>query len=154
MMLAYLPAEKVDTPASGDRTETDNTQNPDSPEEEASSLPDALLDQDVIDVEKALRRCGDPEIYLEVLRSYYDSMVEIASSLNGFLEENDLKNYRIKIHAVKSSSRTVGAEKAGEMAAALEKAAGEEDRAYIDEHKDDFMAEYGKIRGLLSKVFG
>ena len=100
MMLAYLPKEKTDG-------------------QSVSSALDALSDQNAIDVETGLRRCGDPEIYLEVLKSYYNSMVETASSLNAFLEKNDLKNYGIKIHALKSSSRTVGADEAGEWAAAL-----------------------------------
>lgn len=62
--------------------------------------------------------------------------------------EKDYKNYTIKVHAVKSSARTIGAMKLGEEAQKLENAGKDEEFNYIDEHHDSFIENYRSYKDL------
>ena len=55
------------------------------------------------------------------------------------------------MHALKSTSLSIGAEKLSEHAKALEFAAKNADYSYIQEHHDEVMAEYGELLTELRK---
>ena len=79
-----------------------------------------------------LRYCqGDDQLYLTLLEEYADSAAEKRRGLMRALEENDLHQYAIIVHSIKSTSRMIGASSLSEIAAGLEKAAGEERRDAI-----------------------
>ena len=61
----------------------------------------------------------------------------------------DWKNYAILVHALKSSSKTIGAMELSEVAYTEEMAAKEADEATIRRHHDQMMEEYRRILGLL-----
>lgn len=65
--------------------------------------------------------------------------------------EASWKNYQIHMHALKSTSLSIGAEKLSEHAKALEFAAKDADDSYIQEHHDEVMAEYGELLTELRK---
>ncbi|MBO7135594.1 MAG: Hpt domain-containing protein, partial [Spirochaetaceae bacterium] len=52
------------------------------------------------------------------------------------LAENDLHNFTVHVHALKSASRSIGATFAGNLAEKLEKAGAEGTRAFIDENAE------------------
>lgn len=95
--------------------------------------------------------CDEEELYLDLLSDYAKSCDSKCASLSGFLESNDLHNYRILIHSLKSSSRTVGADELSDMAKALEDASAKEDAEFVKLHHDAFVAGF---RALSSKVLG
>ncbi len=83
-----------------------------------------------IDVELGMSYCLDDEdIYREILEEYVNS--EKIDELNEFFASKDWKNYQIRIHAVKSTSLTIGARELSEMALALETACKEGREDYI-----------------------
>ena len=69
-----------------------------------------------------------------------------------YLESRDLKNYEILIHALKSSSRTIGAERTGKLAQELETACGKEDVEYVLSHHDAFVKEYEQVLFAIEKT--
>ena len=75
---------------------------------------------------------------------------EKIEKLNGFLADDNLKDYKILIHSVKSSSKTIGASDLFEKARALEMAA-DEDRAYIDANHEEVMTELKNLSEKLLK---
>ena len=64
------------------------------------------------------------------------------------------KNYQIHVHALKSTSLNIGAEKLSEHAKALEFAAKDADYPYIREHHAGVIAEYGELLAELKKGMG
>ncbi len=77
---------------------------------------------------------GDMELYLDILNEYYSNGKTSYDSIKQFYSDEDWKNYVIKVHALKSTSLTIGAKELSERAKALE-FAGREER--IDEIKND-----------------
>ena len=67
-------------------------------------------DDRFVDYEKGLGYAGgDMETYLEVLEVYYASAVKYKEELENLYKEQDWEKYTIKIHALKSSSLSIGA---------------------------------------------
>ena len=73
-----------------------------------------------IDAHAALASCGTEEVLGSSLRSFALSVDSKACELEKLYEAGDWKGYGIKVHAVKSTSRLIGAAGLSEMAARLE----------------------------------
>lgn len=79
------------------------------------------------DFEYAMNIFQDEEILKIILIDFYDSMDEICVKLNGLFdairEEDNLSLYRLEVHALKSTSASVGALEISAHARSLEEAA-------------------------------
>jgi CheY-like chemotaxis protein len=92
-----------------------------------------------LDIEQGLKRFGgDEEVYLDVLKSYALNTPPLLDQLRKRTEEN-LPNYAIVVHGIKSSSRGIGAEPVGAQAETLEFAAKAGDFALVNGQTDDFL---------------
>ncbi len=98
-----------------------------------------------IDPDSAIKNSGSEEAFLTVLKIYFDSYKPKSEEIKDFYEAQDWDNYTIKVHALKSSSRLVGALKVGEDAEKLEEAGKNKDVEYISAHHDEMMAEYAAV---------
>lgn len=102
-----------------------------------------------LDVELGMSYCLDDEdCYCEILEEYVKSSK--LDDLYRFLESKDWYNYRILIHAVKSTSLTIGARELSEKALALEMAAKDEDENYIMDNHADCMNLYRKVMNTIT----
>jgi len=61
----------------------------------------------------------DTELYLSVLRSYVENTPAIIDNLS-YVTQDTLPDYAIKVHGLKGSSASIGAQKVYQKAAALE----------------------------------
>lgn len=68
------------------------------------------------------------------------------------MESKDWDNYRILVHALKSTSLTIGAVSLSEGAKALEMAAKDGDVDYILSHNQEVMEKYTGLLNVLRKV--
>ena len=66
----------------------------------------------------------------------------------------DWDNYTIKIHALKSSAKLIGALELSDKAYNLEMAGKEKNIDYIAENHDSFMLEYKQLGDSLTSVMG
>ena len=108
---------------------------------------------DDIDMQEGLKYCaGDESFYHELLRDYHDSYSQRLDELKEALAGSDMKNYAVKIHALKSVSKTIGAMGLSEKAAELEKAAKEGDTGIVKEKHPVFAAEYERIVTLIGDM--
>lgn len=107
-----------------------------------------------INAEAAIKNSGSKDAFLSVLKIYYDSYEAKSGEIQSFYENQDWDNYIIKVHALKSSSRLVGALKLGEDAEALEMAGNGKDLDYIRSHHDNMMNEYRTIKEALTPELG
>ena len=106
-----------------------------------------------LDFAAAIKNSGSKEAFLSVLKIYYDSFEAKSDEIRGYYEAEDWKNYTVKVHALKSSSRLVGALQLGNDAEALEMAGNKSDLDYIRAHHEDMMNEYRVIRDRLAGGF-
>lgn len=112
------------------------------------------IDVPGLNVENALALLGNKKLYEQFLKEYYLIIDDRVRKINEAWTSSDIKTYTIEVHALKSSSRQIGAEKLADMAAALEKAGNENDIEYIARSNDAMIEEYLSLKDKLSKVFG
>ncbi len=102
-----------------------------------------------IDPDQGILYSGTEESYREVLRLFYEAIGEKSDEIDRLYTEEDWANYTIKVHALKSSARIIGAEELAEEALGLEKAGKEGNIAYIREHHAAVMEDY---RGFTDRL--
>ncbi len=144
MLQSFLPTEKLILTPREEKEETEDTDN---------EILRSLRSFEAIDVKKGLENSGSVEAYLPLLKIFYESMDEKAAEIKRYYDEGDTKDYTIKVHALKSSARIIGATAFGERAQALEDAGKREDLAYIRENQASFMEELEQFREPLRVLF-
>ena len=77
-----------------------------------------------------------------LIKIFVSTIQETAKNLNELLEAEDIKNYTIKVHGLKSTARLIGEMSISSKAEALEKAGNENDWNYIKSHHKDLIKEY------------
>ena len=107
-----------------------------------------------IDASGGLKNSGSEESFLMVLQIYTESGRERDEELSGYYEQEDWENYKIKVHALKSSSRLAGAMEIGDEAEKLEMAAKDGDIDYIREHHMPMMEKFRALQNTLSVKYG
>ena len=120
-----------------------------NPAETVSAMPQVAL-TDMLDMATGLAYCmNDKMFYKEMLDEYVKS--EKTAELKEYFEKGDLEYYRITVHAVKSTSLTIGAIKVYEDAKALEMACKEGNLDFVKQNHEAFMEEYKSlVRGIQS----
>ena len=69
---------------------------------------------------EAVKILGGEELLEKTLRMFYESIGKNAKELEHMLDADDFENFTIKVHALKSSARLIGAADLSEMARRLE----------------------------------
>lgn len=139
MILKYLPEElisKQEVKEAKEQMTEDVTDVPaDAPIMERLSF---------LDTEKGLAYCGEnEELYMQIIRSYLNNTRY--EELESYYKAEDWNNYRIQVHALKSTSLTIGAIELSNMAKKLELAAKEEDSAFLKAHHNEMIAKYMEL---------
>lgn len=105
------------------------------------------------DVSRGITFCGGRLTdYLAVLRVTYRNGEKTLKELDELQKKGDYENYTIKIHALKSTSLSIGAKYVSDMAKEQELAGKDGDYAFIDTHIGDFMREYRKLLSQIRTV--
>ena len=144
LLAEYLPASKITAKAA-------------PAEPEAVAVSDTKLTIDKarsfgLDVDEGVGyTAGDEDFYLEMLEQYANDADDKISKLESFKKDSDWKNYDILVHAVKSSSKTIGSNDLFTKAKDLEMAAKSSDDDFINANHDQFISDY---KGLADKILG
>ena len=141
MLIHYLPKEKVVLTSK------------DSVFEKGNLNWNILNAQTLIDAKTGVKNSGSESGYESLLRIFYDSLEDKLSEIDGFYQSDDIENYTIKVHALKSSARIIGATALGEEAQKLEDAGKASDIDYILENHEKFMDNCRKHGQLLNPLF-
>ncbi|MBQ6665652.1 MAG: response regulator, partial [Synergistaceae bacterium] len=107
-----------------------------------------------IDYNAAVTNCGTEDTFVQALEIFYNSLDKKADEIEGFEREKDIKNYTIKVHALKSAARLVGALKLSEDAKYLEACGDKNDVAEIEAKTPALLSLYRSYKPELAKVFG
>ncbi|MBR6223464.1 MAG: response regulator [Lachnospiraceae bacterium] len=92
-----------------------------------------------LDYAEGVKNCGSLEGYHEALAVFYNTIEGKAGEIDKLYHDSDIKNYIIKVHALKSAARLVGALELSEKARLLEEAGNEENIEYIDNNTDELL---------------
>ena len=116
---------------------------------------DWILRIDFLDTAAGLDYCaGDKDFYLEMLKEFVEA--NRMGEMQSYFSTDDWDNYRIQVHAVKSTAKSIGADELSEKALYLEMAAKENRIMDIRHRHGDCMLSYGKLldqlKGLLARV--
>ena len=82
-------------------------------------------------------------MYIQIISSYINS--PRYQELESYYKAEDWDNYRIQVHALKSTSLTIGAVEFSNMAKKMELAAREGDNDFIKSNHDKLMSEYMEL---------
>lgn len=105
-----------------------------------------------INVGLGLDYCGgEEEFYREMLQMFHDQAQEKRAEIVSLYEGVDWKNYAIKVHALKSTALTIGAEELSCRAKELERAGKEGDTEYIRENHSLLLEMYGQVCESIEK---
>ncbi len=141
MILRYLPKTKV---AEGEDEEAE--------EADESKLPLWLLKVGLLHPHNGLKYCGGAEEYLEARNIFSASIDERADELERIYQLKDWNDYNIKIHALKTMTRSIGADELSELARTLEKSSDELDTSAIRAGHNIFISLYRAMKGYLAPL--
>lgn len=115
----------------------------------------SFLRQNGFDVKRGIGYCADSEeFYLEMLGTFYRTAEQRKAEIVSGYEAQDWENYTIKVHALKSASRTIGAESLFACAAGLESAGKSRDVAYIGREHPALLALFAECCRLIGEGTG
>lgn len=127
---------------------------PETPAGPADS-PLTVLSEQGFDVKAGISYCGgSEEFYIEMLQNFQTSSAAKQAEIVSFHEAGDWENYTIKVHALKTNARTIGAAALSDCAAALEQAGKNTDTAYIEENHQKLMELYETCCAQIGKYTG
>ena len=107
-----------------------------------------------VDLDKALELLGDMEMYNETLNDYVAEIDQKMADIKKFYEAEDMPNYAILVHSLKSDSRYIGLTKLGDLAYDHELKSKENDLAYVKEHYNELMEEADKMIKIVKNYAG
>ncbi len=142
-----LPKDKLKTPDEGDAAV--NAQAPAASVSSPGGLTENLAGIEEIDEKAGLANCGSEDGYMSVLSVFHQTAPSKASEIEDLHRKGDIENYTIKVHALKSSARIIGATAINKLALELEEAGKRKDTAFIDENTGRLLDMY---RGLDEKL--
>lgn len=123
--------------------------------EDASKLPsdmEWLEELDDIDVASGIKNCGGATGYIFSVQLFLDTIEDNAKVIENAYAEEDIKLYTIKVHALKSSSKIMGANNLSELAREMEDAGNRGDIAFISSHHNELLAMYRSFKQKLSRM--
>ena len=107
-----------------------------------------------IDPDKAIENSGSEDAFRSVLKIFFESLDQRENEITDYYIAEDWKDYTIKVHALKSSARLVGAMELGDFAEKLEKAGKEGNTDYIRNNNEQLIGQLRKFKDVLAPVCG
>ena len=142
VLKTWLPRELIKAPSRGDRLPHGERRKASLSENKPAA--DVLFDPKA----GAFYTGGDEEAYNEILEVYVRKAGEKIGCIKKLFEEKSWKNYVIEVHALKSTSLTIGSKQLSELAKELEFAGKAENYSLIEEKNDALLEMYEKVAEL------
>lgn len=121
-------------------------------------LPPELLDTEddlfaVVEKEAGIKACGNQEIYEKVVKDFVFAGKMYMNELTQLLSDGDIENYTIKVHALKSTARLIGANRLSDEAKELEARGDAKDMDYIQNGNGPLLIHYQAVLDTLKKEY-
>ncbi len=164
MLLLYLPKDKVGVIGSHARDDASaaETQAPfpvmqDVPKnsvpekndaddaEEEIELPEYIRDNKFLDVDSGVENCGSEEGLIRAVEIFVSTYAAKSEEIETLFNNRDIEGYTIRVHALKSSARIIGAMDLSELAKSLEFAGKDKNINLIEEQTGNLLKMYGEL---------
>ena len=109
------------------------------------------LKENGVDIDKSLELLGDINTYNDLVKEFMATIKEKANQLNDYRMKQDMDNYAIIVHGLKSDSRYLGFTKLAEIALEHEMRSKNKDIGYINDHFALLLNEITKVVGTINK---
>ncbi|MBR4994291.1 MAG: response regulator, partial [Lachnospiraceae bacterium] len=121
-------------------------------------LPKDVLDTEedlilLVDTEEGIKACGDENTYLQVVKDTVTNENMIVDELNSFIANKDIKNYTIKVHALKNTARMIGATGVSAEALYLEKCGDSGRDELIYKKEGELIDHFRKVIAILKERY-
>ena len=130
---------------------------PELPEkpQKAEKTPYDILEENGINTESGLAYAqNDRSFYEQLLLQFAQEHSDKKEKLGRFLADNSMPDYAIVVHALKSTSKMIGADTLSSEAKALEAASKAGDTDKVRESHDDMMEKYDNIAQSIFTALG
>lgn len=117
--------------------------------EENKNSPIEFLKQNKIDVETGISLLEDIDMYNETLQEFYHNLESRVESLNQLIQEGDMSNYAIQVHALKSDSKYLGFTELANISLEHELKSKENDVDFVKEHYQYLLNEISHLKPIL-----
>ena len=106
-----------------------------------------------LDTKTAIKRLGSEKLFWTVLKDYYKTIGKKAQVIENAVEQSDWAQYTTEVHALKSTSKQIGADGLAELAAKLECAGNARDIDTIKRETGELLEQYLKYDSVLKPYF-
>ncbi|MCR4999267.1 MAG: response regulator [Lachnospiraceae bacterium] len=111
-----------------------------------------IKDIEMLDTEEGIRLTGGPTIYLQAIRDFYDTIDANLRTIEQAFREEDVRLYTVKVHAMKTSTRFLGAAELSKQAEQLEDAGNSHQWSYVMQHHPAFIAKCRDLQEAFQKL--
>lgn len=113
-----------------------------------------ILTNNGVNVQQSLELFGDMEMYDETLNDFLNMHQGKLANLERFRAMNDMANYAIEVHALKSDARYLGFMNLGDMAYESEMKSKAGDSAFVNANHPRILAEAKRVINLAETYLG
>ena len=113
-----------------------------------------FLKENGVDIDSSLEFFGDVESYNETVTEYLKGVHDKVELLVKFIQNDDLPNYSIHVHSLKSDSKYYGFNKLADIALNHEMKSKEGDINYVKSHFIELVNEANRVIVLLKEYIG
>ncbi len=124
-------------------------------DKEPEVIPEDLMwiyDVKEINVEDGINNSGGASLFVFSLNLFYETIDGNADVIEKAYKEKDIKLYTVKVHALKSSARIVGAGELSSLAEKLEEAGNKKNMEFINNSTAKLLSDYRAFKDILSRL--
>ncbi len=142
-IMKHLPEEMMEKPEAGDVVE------------DITEIPEDMIwiyDTEGINADEGIKNSGGVSNYIFSLKLFLDTIDSNLKVIEDAYNSSNVRLYTIKVHALKSSARIIGAAELSELAARLESAGNREDTVYIEKNTYELLSIYRDFKNKLKRL--
>lgn len=107
------------------------------------------------DRDVGLQYCrGDEMFYRELLAQFHSESVQKRQKIEEDYKQKNMEDYRIRVHALKSTAKMIGAESLSDLAKDLEMAAKEKNWNFIEKNHKEVLDQYAEAVMEIGSLLG
>ena len=145
-LIKYLPSEKI-------LLQENESENQVQQERNISELEKFYSLNEGLNYDEAIKNCANENILAKTLSQFWNSINNNLREIEQFFNESDINNYTIKVHALKSSARLIGAEELSRRAAYLEDCGNNRNLDEITAKTPELLNLYKSYREKLAPLY-
>ena len=108
-----------------------------------------LLINNGINIEQSIELLGDIEMYNETLKDFLIEIKERVPKLDDYMKNEDMNNYAVLVHAMKSDSKYLGFTTLAEISYKHEIESKANNFKFINENYNQLIEEVNRIEKLI-----